>query len=322
MRTLSLIFAIVSVAFAPSVTFAQQAYPAKPVRLIIPFPPGGSNDVVGRMFGQQLGDRLGQSVVIENRGGAGGTIGTDAAAKSAADGYTLLLVSIAYAFSPAMYKSLPYDPATAFTPVGPIGAGPVVLVVHPGVPIKTARELIAFTRAKPGALRLASAGIGSFQHLAGELFRLQGKAEMLHVPYKGGGPAMTDVLGGHADVMMGSLIQTIQHIRTGKLRALGVSGTKRNAAMPEVPTIAEAALPDYDATNWWGVVAPAGTPQGIIARLHSDITAIVSSAETRKRLESEGAESLLMSSADFGRFMQAETLKWSKVVVEAGMKGE
>ncbi|MFM9969746.1 MAG: tripartite tricarboxylate transporter substrate binding protein [Burkholderiales bacterium] len=301
---------------------AQGSYASKPVRLIIPFPPGGSNDVVGRMFGQQLGDRLGQSVVIENRGGAGGTIGTDAAAKSAADGYTLLLVSIAYSFSPAMYKSLPYDPAKAFTPVAPIGAGPAVLVVHPGVPIKTAKELVSFAQAKPGALRIASAGIGSFQHLAGELFRLQGKAEMLHIPYKGGGPAMTDVLGGHAEVMMGSLIQTIQHIRTGKLRALGVTGVKRNPALPEIPTIAEAALPEYDATNWWGVVAPSGTPQAIISKLHGEITAIVSSAETKKRLESEGAEALLMSSADFGRFIQAETAKWSRVVVEAGMKGE
>ena len=309
-------------AFISCTAAAQQPYPSKPVRLIIPFPPGGSNDVVGRMFGQQLGDRLGQSVVIENRGGAGGTIGTDAAAKSPADGYTLLLVSIAYSFSPAMYKSLPYDPDKAFTPVGPIGAGPAVLVVHPSVPIRTAKELVTFAQAKPGALRIASAGIGSFQHLAGELFRLQGKAEMLHIPYKGGGPAMTDVLGGHAEVMMGSLIQTIQHIRTGKLRALGVTGVKRNPALPEVPTIAEAALPDYDATNWWGVVAPAGTPPAVIGRVHTDITGIVSSAETRKRLESEGAEPLLMSSADFGRFIQSETKKWSRVVIEAGMKGE
>ncbi|OGT84050.1 MAG: hypothetical protein A3H91_04180 [Gammaproteobacteria bacterium RIFCSPLOWO2_02_FULL_61_13] len=322
MRGISLIVAAFAAAFVSSAGLAQQAYPSKPVRLIIPFPPGGSNDVVGRMFAQQLGERLGQSVVIENRGGAGGTIGTDAAAKSAPDGYTLLLVSIAYSFSPAMYKSLPYDPARAFTPVGPIGAGPVVLVVHPSVPIKSTKELIAFAQAKPKALRIASAGIGSFQHLAGELFRLQGKAEMLHVPYKGGGPAMTDVLGGHAEVMMGSLIQTIPHIRTGKLRALGVSGMKRNPALPDVPTIAEAALPQYDATNWWGVVAPAGTPPAIIARLHGDITAIVSSPETRKRLENEGAEALQMSSADFGRFILAETTKWSKVVVEAGMKGE
>ena len=322
MRGISLIVAAFAAAFASFSGLAQQAYPSKPVRLIIPFPPGGSNDVVGRMFAQQLNERLGQSVVIENRGGAGGTIGTDAAAKSAPDGYTLLLVSIASSFGPAMYKSLPYDPAKAFTPIGPIGAGPVVLVVHPGVPIKTAKELIAFAHAKPGALRIASAGIGSFQHLTWELFRLQGKVDILHIPYKGGGPAMTDVLGGHAELMLGSLIQTIPHIRTGKLRALGVSGTKRNAALPEVPTIAEAALPDYDATNWWGVVAPAGTPPAIIARLHGDITAIVSSPETRKRLETEGAEALLMSSAEFGRFIQAETAKWSKVVVEAGMKGE
>ncbi len=322
MRGLSMLITALLAACAATTTLAQQGYPAKPVRLIIPFPPGGSNDVVGRMFGQQLGERLGQSVVLENRGGAGGTIGTDAAAKSAPDGYTLLLVSIAYAFSPAMYKTLPYDPAKAFAPIGPIGAGPVVLVVHPATPVKTVKELIAFAHAKPGALRIASAGIGSFQHLTWELFRLQGKVNILHVPYKGGGPAMTDVIGGHAEVMMGSLIQTISHIRSGKLRALGVSGTKRNAALPDVPTIAEAALPDYDATNWWGVVAPTGTPAAILARLHGDITAIVSSPETRKRLEAEGAEALQMSSAEFGRFIQAESTKWSRVVVEAGMKAE
>ena len=221
-----------------------------------------------------------------------------------------------------MYKSLPYDPDKAFTPVSPIGAGPAVLVVNPGVPIRTVKELIAQAQARPGALRIASAGIGSFQHLAGELFRLQGKAELLHVPYKGGGPAMTDVLGGHAEVMMGSLIQTIPHIRSGKLRALGVSGMKRNPALADVPTIAEAALPDYDATNWWGIVAPAGTPQAVITRLHGDISGIVSSPETRKRLENEGAEPLSMTPAEFGRFIQAETKKWSRVVAEAGMKGE
>lgn len=322
MRGITRGIAALAAALVSFAALAQQGYPAKPVRLIIPFPPGGSNDVVGRMFGQQLSERLGQSAVIENRGGAGGTIGTDAAAKSPPDGYTLLLVSIAYSFSPAMYKSLPYDPARAFTPIAPIGAGPVVLVVHPSVPIRSTKELIDFAHAKPGALRIASAGIGSFQHLSWELFRLQGKVDILHVPYKGGGPAMTDVLGGHAEVMMGSLIQTIPHIRAGKLRALGVSGIKRNPALPDVPTIAEAALPEYDATNWWGVVAPAGTPPAIIAKLHGDITAIVSSAETRKRLESEGAEALQMSSVEFGRFIQSETTKWSRVVIEAGMKGE
>ena len=322
MRFAPLAITALTAALLAAAAVAQQPYPSKPVRLIIPFPPGGSNDVVGRRFGQQLGERLAQPVIIENRGGAGGTIGTDAAAKAAPDGYTLLLVSIAYSFSPAMYKNLPYDPAKAFAPIAPIGAGPVVLAVHPGVPIRSVKELIDNARAKPAGLKIASAGIGSFQHLAYELFRLQSKVELLHVPYKGGGPALTDVLGGHAEVTMGALVQTIPHIRAGKLRALGVSGNKRNTALPEVPTIAEAALPDYDATNWWGIVAPAGTSAAIIAKLHSETTAVVGSAETRKRLESEGAEGLQMSSADFGRFIQGETAKWSRVVVEAGMKGE
>lgn len=301
---------------------AQSAYPVKPVRLIIPFPPGGSNDVVGRMFGAQLSERLGQQVVAENRGGAGSIIGTDAAAKSAPDGYTLLLASIAYAFAPAMYKSVPYDPAKAFVPVGIIGSGPVVLVVHPSIPVKTVKELIELAQKKPGELRLASAGIGSFQHLAGELFRLQSNIKWLHIPYKGGGPAMADVAGGHADVMMSSLIQTTPQIRAGRLRALGVSGLKRSAALPDSPTIAEAALPGYDATNWWGVIAPTGTPQPIVDRLYKEISVIVASAETRKRLEAEGAEAVQMTPAEFGKFIAAETTKWSRVVREAGIVGE
>jgi len=299
-----------------------QQYPSKPVRLIIPFPPGGSNDVVGRMLAQQLSAPLGQQVVIDNRAGAGSIVGTDAAAKSAADGYTLLLVSIAYAFAPAMYASVPYDPAKAFAPVGIVGSGPVVLTVHPSVQATTVKELIALAQKKPGGLKLASAGIGSFQHLAGELFRLQGNVQFLHVPYKGGGPAMADTIGGHTEVMMGSLIQTIPHIRSGKLRALGVSGAKRSPALPDVPTIAEVALPNYDATNWWGVVTPTGTPQPVIDRLHREISTVTGSPETRKRLEAEGAEAVTMTPAEFGKFIQVESAKWSRVVKEAGIKGE
>jgi tripartite-type tricarboxylate transporter receptor subunit TctC len=307
--------------FAASTALAQ-AYPSKPVRLIIPFPPGGSNDVMGRMYGAQLGERLGQQVVIDNRGGAGSVIGTEAAARSAPDGYTLLLVSIAYAFAPAMYKSVPYDPAKAFAPVGMIGSGPVVLVVNPSVAVTSTKELIALAKQKPGALKLAHAGIGSFQHLAAELFSMQSGVKWLAVPYKGGGPAMTDVIGGHAEVMMSSLVQTTPQIRSGKLRALGVSGTKRSPALPDVPTIAESALAGYDATNWWGVVVPTGTPQAALDRLYTETKVIVSSPETRKRLESEGAEAVQMDPVEFWRFIQAETAKWSKVVKEAGIKGE
>ena len=300
---------------------AAQSYPSKSVRLIIPFPPGGSNDVVGRMFGQQLGERLGQALVVDNRGGAGSIIGTEAAAKAPADGYTLLLVSVPFAFAPAMYKNIPYDPARAFAPIGLIGSGPVVLVVHPGMPVNSVKDLIAVAKEKPYGVRVASAGIGSFQHLAIELFRLHSGVSLLHVPYKGGGPAMADVIGGHAEVLMGATVQILPHVRAGRLRALGVSGTRRNPALPDVPAIAES-LPGYDATNWWGIMAPAGTPTPVIDRLHTDIGSVVVSAETRQRLEAEGAEAMPMSPAEFGKFIEAEIAKWSRVVKEAGITAD
>ena len=311
---------LVLAAFAGAV--AAQAYPSRPVRLVIPFPPGGSNDIVGRMVAAQLGERLGQQVVPDNRGGAGGTIGTDAAAKAPADGYTLLLVSTAYAFNTSIYPKLPYDPAKSFVPVAIVGTGPGVLVVNPRLPVASVPELVALAKQKPGQLNNASAGIGSFQHLASELFRLQAGIELVHVPYKGGGPAMMDLIGGQADLSVGSLIQMLPHIRTGKLRALGTTGAKRPAALPDVPTIAEAGVPGYEATNWWGVLAPAGTPQPLVDRLHAELAAVIASAETRKRLETEGAEGVQMSQADFGRFIAEETTKWARVVKEAGIRAE
>jgi len=299
----------------------SQAYPSKPIRLIVPFPPGGSNDIVGRTFATQLGERLGQSVVVDNRGGAGGTIGTEMAAKAPADGYTLLLISVAHAFNQSMYKKLPYDADKAFVPVAILGTGPVALTVHPSLPVNSVAELIALARQKPGQLNLASAGIGSFQHLSGELFKLHAKVFMLHIPYRGGGPAMADTIAGQTQVMLASFIQVIPHVKSGKLRLLGTSGAKRNPLFPDVPTIGET-LPGYEATNWWGIVAPTGTPQPIIDRLHKELNAILSSQETQKRLESEGAEAVRMSPAEFGRFITAETQKWAKVVREAGISAE
>jgi tripartite-type tricarboxylate transporter receptor subunit TctC len=301
---------------------AAQSYPTRPVRLIIPFPPGGSNDIVGRMIAAQLGDRLGQQVVVDNRGGAGGTIGTELAAKSAADGYTLLLISTAYAFNTSIYKKLPYDPAKSFVPVALLGSGPGVLVVNPGLPVGSVGDLIALAKQQPGKLNNASAGIGSFQHLASELFRIQAGIELLHVPYKGGGPAMVDLMGGQADLSVGSLIQMLPHIRSGKLKALGTTGAKRSPVLPDVPTVAEAGVPGYEATNWWGLLAPAGTPQAIVERLHQEVGAVQASAETKRRFETEGAEARQMSAADFGAFITAETAKWARVVKEAGISAE
>ncbi|TMG77157.1 MAG: tripartite tricarboxylate transporter substrate binding protein [Betaproteobacteria bacterium] len=304
-----------------SIAAAAQTYPSKPVRLIIPFPPGGSNDVVGRMIAFQLSERLGRQVVADNQGGAGGIIGTEAAAKSAPDGHTLLLISSAYAFGASMYK-LPYDPATAFAPVALLGTGPVVLAVNAKLPVNTLRELIALAKAKPGELNYASAGVGSFQHLASALFKLQSGLDIVHVPFKGGGPAMMDVIAGNTQIAIGSLIQTLPHIKSGRLKPLGVGSAKRVPALPDVPTISEAGVPGYEATNWWGIVAPAGTPRPVIERLHKELSVILASAETKKRFESEGGEAAQMSPEEFGRFIASEMEKWAKVVKEAGIRAE
>src|SRR5215203_1040255 len=247
---------------------AAQDYPAHPVRLIIPFPPGGSNDVVGRMIATQLSEKLGKQVVVDNRAGAGGVIGTEIAANAAPDGYTLLIISLAHAVNPWLYK-LNYDPIKSFTPIGILASGPNVLAVNPGLPVNSVKDLVALAKQKPGDLQYASAGIGSFQHLGAELFKLEAGADILHVPFKGGGPAMIDVVGGHTKVMFSSLVQTTPHIKTGKLRALGVGSKERSKVLPDVPSVAEAGVPTYEAVNWWGIVAPAGTPQPIIDKLHA-----------------------------------------------------
>jgi tripartite-type tricarboxylate transporter receptor subunit TctC len=301
---------------------AQGQYPSHPIRLIVPFPPGGSNDIVARMVATQLGERLGQQVVIDNRGGAGGVLGTDLAAKSPPDGYTLLLISVAYAFGPALYKNLPYDPERAFAPVGILGSGAAALTVHPSLPVNTVRELIALAKAKPGALNYASAGVGSLQHLACALFMIQAGIDVVHVPYKGGGPAMADVIAGQAQIVMPSLIQVVPHIKSGRLRVLGTSGTRRSAVLPDVPTIAEAGVPGYEAHNWWGLLAPAGTPAPAIDKLHRELTSVLASRETEKRFETEGAEVVRMTPAEFGEFISAELVKWSRVAREVGIKAE
>jgi tripartite-type tricarboxylate transporter receptor subunit TctC len=300
---------------------AAQDYPTKPVRLIVPFPPGGSNDVVSRMVATQLGERLGKQIVVDNRGGAGGVIGTEAAANSPADGYTLLIISLAYTVNPSLYK-LKYDPLTAFVPIAMLATGPNVLTVHPSVPVSSVKELIALAKQKPGELNYASAGAGSFQHLGTELFKMMAGVDIVHVPFKGGGPAMIDVIGGHSQVLVSSLVQTIPHIRSGKLKALGVGGVKRLDVLPDVPTIAEAGVPGYAAANWWGIVAPAGTPQAVIDRLYKEITAVLSTPETQKQFASEGAEVVQKSPAEFKQHVAAELAKWAKVVKDANIKRE
>jgi tripartite-type tricarboxylate transporter receptor subunit TctC len=296
-------------------------YPTKPVRLIIPFPPGGSNDVVGRIIAQHLGDRLGKQVVVDNRGGAGGTIGTEAVSKAMRDGYTLGIISIAHAVNPWLYQ-LPYDSLKSFAPVAILASGPNVLVVNPDFPPRTVKDLIALAKAQPGRLQYASAGIGSFEHLGAELFKLDAGVDMVHVPYKGGGPAMTDVMGGQVKIIFASLVQTTGFIASGQLRPLGTGGLKRSPALPDVPTIAEAGVPGYEGVNWWGVVAPAGTPPAIVAKLHAAIADVQNSADVKKQFAQQGADLVQMSSADFGAFIARETDKWEKVVKAGNIKAE
>src|ERR1051325_7328875 len=307
------VFSALALVLAAPAARAADAYPSRPIHLVIPFPPGGSNDVVGRVFAQAIGDKIGQTLVVENRSGAGGVLGTEIASKAAPHAYTLLVISLAHAVNPWLYK-LNYDPIKAFVPIGIMASGTNVLVVNPTLGVKSVKDLVALARQKPGDLNYASAGIGSFQHLGGELFKLDAKVDLVHVPFRGGGPAMLDVIAGNTKIMFSSLVQTAPFVRNGQLLALGTGGAKRSPVLPDVPTISEAGVPGYEATNWWGIVAPAGTPKPVIERLHKELGVILASSETKKRFESEGGEAVLMSPEEFGKFIVAETAKWAKVV--------
>ena len=301
-------------------TFAED-YPNRPVRLIIPFPPGGSNDVVGRLVAQQLSTMLGQQVYVDNRSGAGGTIGTEACANAAPDGYTICVISIAHAVNPALY-TLKYDPIKSFTPISIFATGPNVLVVNPTSPIKSVKELVALAKEKPGELNYASAGVGSFQHLGAELFKLQARINLVHVPYKGGGPAMQDVVAGHVKIMFSSLVQTTPFIKSGQLIALGTGGAKRSPVLPDVPTIAEAGVPGYQADNWWGLAAPAGLPKPILDKLFAATQAALKAPDLQAAFDREGAATVEMSSAQFADYIRTEIEKWGHVVREGNIHAQ
>ena len=300
---------------------AAAEYPDHPVRMIIPFPPGGSNDVVGRLVARQLSVKLGQQVVVDNRAGAGGVLGTEMAVKEPPDGYTLLMISIAHAVNPALYK-LTYDPVKSFVPVSIFATGPNVLVVNPQLPVHSVKELVALAKQKPGELDYASAGIGSFQHLGGELFKLDAGVDLVHVPYKGGGPAMSDVVAGHVKIMFSSLVQTTPFIKSGQLRALGTGGAKRSAVLPDVPTIAEAGVPGYLADNWWGLLAPAGTPEPIVAKLYEATQEALKAPELQEVFTREGASAVTMTRDEFAKYIQNEIVKWGRVVKEGNIKAQ
>jgi len=301
---------------------AQGTYPTRPIRFVIPFPPGGGLDLMGRMIGQHLAEAWGQQVLVDNRPGAGGQIGTEIVARAAPDGYTITLVSSAHTINPALYRRLPYDAIRHFAPVIQVTSVPHLLVVHPSIPARTVRELIQLVRARPGQLPYASGGVGASTHLAGELFRSMAGLDMVHVPYKGSGPGMVDVIAGQVPITFGSVPSTLPFVRNGKLRALGLTGDRRSPSAPEVPTIAEAGLPGYEAATWHGLLVPQGTPAAIVTRLNEETRRMLALPATRERLAREGLEAVGGTPEAFGLRLLAEVDKWAKVVKAAGIRPE
>ena len=305
------------------VTLRAQSYPSKPIRLIIPFPPGGSTDILGRSLAQKLSEAWGQQVLVDNRGGAGGTIGADLAAKAPADGYTLLMGHIGtLAVNVSLYPKLSYDPVRDFAPVSMVALVPNVLVVHPALPVKNVTELIAYAKANPGKLNYSSGGNGSAAHLAVEYFKLQTKTEIVHVPYKGTGPSVTDLIAGQVSMTMTGAPAVMPHVQSGRIRALGVSSPQRIPALAQIPTVAESGVPSFDATQWYGVVAPVGTPKDIVARLNAEIRKIMQSKEMLERLNTEGAISAAGTPEQFDAYIKSEIARWGAVVKAAGMKAD
>ena len=298
-----------------------QDYPTKPIRLIIPFAPGGSVDIVARLVASRLGDQLGHQVTPDNRAGAGGIIGAELASKAPADGYTLVLISLAHTVNPHIYK-VGYDTQRAFSFVAMLGNGPSVLTVHPSVPANSVKELIALAKSKPKEYAFAHAGVGSFTHTASVLFAMMAGIEVEQIPFKGGGPAMIDVMGGHSHLLMNSYLASVPHIRSGKLKPLGVSDTRRTHLLPDVPTIDEAGVPGYQAANWWGIGVPAGTPQPIVDKLYTAIAKVLDSDDVKKQFDTDGASIVRMNPAEFSKFFADEYEKWGKVVKEAKIKPE
>jgi tripartite-type tricarboxylate transporter receptor subunit TctC len=309
-------------ALAFTTVAAAQSFPAKPVRLIVTYPPGGGADLMARLLAPRMSETLGQPVVVENKAGAGGQIGAGEVARAAPDGYTLLLDAANHAVNPSLVANLPYDAAKAFQPISLLVRFPNVLVVTPGFAAKDVNELIGIARARPGSVAFASSGNGSAQHLAGELFRQKAGVEMTHIPYKGGGPALNDVIGGQVPVFFANMASGLPHVKAGKLRALAVTGAKRSSALPDAPTIAEAGLPGYEVYEWNAIFAPAGTPAPVVARLHEAITKALQSPEVRERIASLGGEIAALDPAETARFVREQTTLWSAVVRAGGIKPE
>ena len=315
--------AVAALFLIPAPAAFAQAWPAKPIRLMVPFPPGGSTDIVARIVAQKLGERLGQSIVIENRGGGGGTIGTAIVAKAAPDGYTLGVASTStHVVAPSVYAKLDYDPVKDFAPISLMAVSPYLLVVNPSLPLNSLKDLVALAKKQPGKLNYASAGIGSTTHLAMEMLKFASGTFMLHIPYNGNGPAGTALIGGQVEILFGSLPALLPHAKSGRARALAVGTPKRSPSLPDVPTVAESGYPGFDASLWLAIMAPAGTPQPILDRLHKEIVSIVGAAETREALDKAGAEPLTSTPAELAAMIRDGVPKYAAIVKAAGVKPE
>jgi tripartite-type tricarboxylate transporter receptor subunit TctC len=320
-RTLIVLMAIVASGWAAPAT-AQQPYPSKPIRMISPFAPGGGNDILCRTIAQKLTESVKQQIIVENRPGANGIIGTEAAARSAPDGYTIVLIPSGHAVNASLHRKLPYDSIKDFTPITLVGSSPLILAVHPSVPARNVKELAALAKARPEQLTYGSAGIGSSGHLGGALFETLTGTKMVHVPYRGMGIAVSDLMGGQVSLVFGTSLSVMPHVRSGRLRALATTGAQRSPALPDLPTVAEAGVPGYEASLWYGFVGPARMPPQIVRRLNAEIVAVLKLTDVRERLASQGVEARPSTPEAFGRLLVSDLERWAKVVKRAGIRAE
>jgi len=317
-------FVVLAALMAAFSSANAQTYPTKPVRMLVPFPPGGGTDIIARLIAQKLTETWGQQVIVDNRPGASMMIASEMVAKAPPDGYTIIMSSINHTINPSLYSKIPYDTVADFAPVTLVGTTPFVLVVHPSLPVKTVKELIDLARARKGQIAYASSGTGGPQQLAGELFNMMAKVEMLHVPYKGSGPAEVDLIGGHVQVMFATTLSASGHVKAGKMRPLAVTTLKRDSSFskmyPQLPTVAESGLPGYEAGSWWGILAPARTPRPIITKIHADTVKVLRMPDTREKLVSQGGDPAGSTPEEFAAQIKHEIAKWGKLVKIANIK--
>ncbi|HWI14799.1 MAG TPA: tripartite tricarboxylate transporter substrate binding protein [Burkholderiales bacterium] len=320
----TIIAGLIAAAALPAVAAEDASnYPSKPIRLVVPFTPGGSTDILARVIGMKLTEAWGKQVVIDNRPGAGGNIGVDLVAKSPADGYTLVMGHIGtFGVNPTLYPKLPYDPIRDFQPITLVALVPNMLSVNPALPAKSVKELVTLAKAKPGTINFGSGGNGSAAHLAGEYFKLMTKTEITHIPYRGTSPAVTDLIAGQIQMIITGVPPTLNFVKSGKLRALGVATSRRLALLPDLPTIAEAGVPGYEATQWYGVLAPAGTPKPIVTKLNAEMAKAIKGPDVREKLAADAAEPVGNSPEEFGAFIKKEIARWAPVVKASGARPE